>query len=157
MSEITIRNVKAIPTAPAGINLVAVKIETNEPELYGVGCATFTQRSEAVVTAVEEYVKPLLIGRSVDNIEDTWQFLMGSSYWRNGPVLNNAISGVDEALWDIKGKYYDAPVYELLGGACRKKMKVYSWIGGDRPRDVGKAALERKEGFCRDIYCRNFS
>ena len=98
MSQVTIRNVKVIPTAPAGSNLVAVKIGTSELGLYGLGCATFTQRSEAVVTGIETYVKPLIIGRSVDQIEDIWQFLYGSSCWRNGPVLNNAISGVVEAL-----------------------------------------------------------
>lgn len=136
MSNIVIRNVKAIPTAPGSVNLVAVKIETNEPELYGVGCATFTQRSETVVTAVEEYIKPLLIGRSVDNIEDTWQFLYGSSYWRNGPVLNNAISGVDEALWDIKGKLANMPVYELLGGKCRQGVPVYRHADGKCPEAV---------------------
>ena len=135
MSNIIIRNVKAIPTAPAGINLVAVKIETSEPELYGVGCATFTQRSEAVVTAIEEYVKPLLVGRSVDKIEDTWQVLMVSSYWRNGPVLNNAISGVDEALWDIKGKLANMPVYELLGGKCLQGAAVYRHVDGATPED----------------------
>ena len=154
MSEITIRNVKAIPTAPAGINLVAVKIETNEPELYGVGCATFTQRSEAVVTAVEEYVKPLLIGRSVDNIEDTWQFLMGSSYWRNGPVLNNAISGVDEALWDIKGKMAGMPVYELFGGKCRQGAAVYRHVDGASPEEVEDNVPKYMEQGYRYVRCQ---
>ena len=102
MKAITIRDIKAFVTAPHGNNLVVVKVETSEPELYGVGCATFTWRYKAVVTAIEEYLRPFLIGRSVHDIEDIWQSMMGSSYWRNGPVLNNALSGVDEALWDIK-------------------------------------------------------
>lgn len=154
MSNIIIRDVKAIPTAPSGVNLVAVKLETNEPELYGVGCATFTQRSEAVVTAIEEYIKPLLIGRSVDNIEDTWQFLMGSSYWRNGPVLNNAISGVDEALWDIKGKLADMPVYELLGGKCRQGAAVYCHVSGATPEEVEEKVRQYMEQGYRYVRCQ---
>ncbi len=148
MSQVTIRNVKAIPTAPNGVNLVAVKVETSEPGLYGVGCATFTQRSEAVVTAVESYIKPLLTGRSVDNIEDIWQFLYGSSYWRNGPVLNNAISGVDEALWDIKGKMANMPVYDLLGGKCRQGVPVYRHTDGSCPEEVEeKVRKYMEEGY----------
>ena len=97
-----ITDVKAIATAPAGLRLVVVKITTDQDGLYGYGCGTFTQRADLVVPAVDRYLKPFLVGKPADRIEDTWQALYASSYWRNGPVLNNAISGVDMALWDIE-------------------------------------------------------
>jgi Mandelate racemase / muconate lactonizing enzyme, N-terminal domain len=103
MPPVKIRSVKAIATAPEGSNLVVVKVETTEPGLYGLGCATFTQRAVAVVAAIDSYLNDFCIGKDVDNIEDMWQSCYVSSYWRNGPVLNNALSGLDEALWDIKG------------------------------------------------------
>ena len=125
-----IKDVSVIATEPVGVRLVVVKIQTDQDGLYGYGDATFTQRADLVVDAVERYLKPFLIGRPTDAIEDLWQAMYNSSYWRNGPVLNNAISGVDQALWDIKGRQAGMPVYELLGGKCRRGAMIYSHASG---------------------------
>src|SRR5205807_5111220 len=145
-SLVTIRDVRTILTAPNGIRLVVVRVDTGEPGLYGLGCATFTQRPLAVASAVNDYLRPFLIGRDVDDIEDTWQSAFVSSYWRNGPVLNNALSGVDMALWDIKGKRAGMPVYQLLGGKCRDRVPLYHHASGKDPQEVAdrvRAAMER--------------
>jgi len=130
MPPLKIKSVKAIATAPSGSNLIVVKVETTEPGLYGLGCATFTQRAFSVVTAIEKYMNEFCVGRDADNIEDMWQAFYVSSYWRNGPVLNNALSGLDQALWDIKGKRAKMPVYQLLGGKSRFAVPLYAHAGG---------------------------
>ena len=133
---ITIRNVTCIATQPAGIPLLIIKVQTSEQGLYGLGCATFTQRFRAVEAAAEQHLKPLLVGRDVSRIEDLWRLMMTNGYWRNGPVLNNAISGIDMALWDIKGKMAGMPVYDLLGGKCRAAAATYAHAGGTSPEEV---------------------
>lgn len=114
----------------------------------GWGEAVLEGHAHTVLACVEE-MKDYLIGAEAGNIEDIWNVLYRAGFYRGGGVLMSAIAGIDQALWDVKGKYYNAPVYELLGGRCHEKMKVYSWIGGDRPTDVGNAAKEKQEaGFC---------
>lgn len=154
MTSLRIRDVRAICTAPAGIRLVVVKVETTEPGLYGLGCATFTQRATAVVHAVDDYLKPLLVGREAGGIEDLWQVGHLSGYWRSGPVLNNALSGVDEALWDIKGKVAGLPVHELLGGPVRRGVPVYSHASGTSFEEVEERARALAEQGYRFIRCQ---
>ena len=139
-SPLKMTKVKAILTAPARVRLCVVKVETSEPGLYGVGCATFTQRIRTVVTAVDEYLAPFLAGKDADNIEDIWQSMYQSSYWRNGPVLMNALSGVDAALWDIKAKRAGVPLYQLLGGKCRTGVPVYRHASGKTQEVVLESA-----------------
>ena len=115
-----IKDISVIECQPAGVRLTVVKITTDQDGLYGYGCATFTQRADLVKPAVEKYLKPFLMGKTTDRIEDIWQSCYDSSYWKNGPVLNNAISGIDQALWDIKGRQAGMPVYQLAGGKCRE-------------------------------------
>ncbi len=133
---ITITDVQIILTQPQGSRLIIVKVNTSEPGLYGLGCATFTQRFHAVHAALEKHLIPFAIGRDVSRIEEFYRMATVHSYWRNGPVLNNAISGIDQALWDIKGKLANMPVYELLGGKCREAAAVYVHADGRDPQEV---------------------
>jgi len=142
MAPVKITKIKAIATCPEGINLIVVKVETSEPGLYGLGCATFTQRAAVVVTAINTYLNEFAVGKDVDNIEDMWNSFYVSSYWRNGPVLNNVISGLDEALWDIKGKRANMPVYQLLGGKSRFAVECYEHASGPTPEAVAESCAK---------------
>lgn len=148
LPPLKITKVKAIATCPHGIELIVVKVETNEPGLYGLGCATFRQRARPVVSAINDYLNDFCVGKSADNIEDMWQTAYVSSYWRNGPVLNNALSGLDQALWDIKGKRANMPVYQLLGGKVRFAIPCYSHANGRSVEEVADdAAKKMEEGY----------
>ncbi len=151
LPPVKITNVKAIVTQPEGIELVMVKVETDEPGLYGVGCATFRQRAHTVVSAINDYLTPFCKGKNADNIEDMWQMAYQSSYWRNGPVLNNALSGLDQALWDIKGKRAGMPVYQLLGGKCRFAVDTYTHASGNTKEKVVESVQNYMEQGYRNI------
>src|SRR5436189_1769728 len=150
-APVKIRDVKTILTAPNRIRLVVVKVETTEPGLVGWGCATFTQRALVVQTALEQYLKPFLIGRNVDEIEDIWQSSYVSSYWRNGPVLFNAMSGVDIALWDIKAKRAGTPLYQLLGGKVRHGADCYFHASGTTLSEVEDSVRRAMEQGFRHV------
>lgn len=154
MPALKITNVKTICTAPDGIRLVIVKVETSEPGLYGLGCATFTQRPLAVVTAVEQYLKPFVLGRDPNDIEDIWQAAYVSSYWRSGPVLNNALSGIDQALWDIKAKRAGMPLYQLFGGKVRRAADVYVHANGRDFQELEERVRAYMEQGYRHIRCQ---
>ncbi len=149
-----ITSVRCILTAPAGVGLAVVKVETSEAGLHGVGCATFTQRALAVRTVVEEYLDPLLRGRDPSRIEDIWQLVYQNAYWRNGPVLNNALSGIDQALWDIKGKVAGMPLYELLGGKVREGAAVYAHAEGRDAHEVLDQVLALQADGLRHVRCQ---
>lgn len=123
---------------------------TTESGLEGWGEPVVEGKAHTVKAAVEE-MAAYLIGRNANQIEDIWQVLFRGGFYRGGPVLMSAISGIDQALWDIKGKALDVPVYELLGGPVRDKMKLYSWVGGDTPRDVVDEARKRVQSGFRAI------
>lgn len=117
-----------------------LKIDTDEG-IAGWGEPVIEGRAATVKAAVIELME-YLIGKDPADIEDLWSMMYRSGFYRGGPILMSAIAGIDQALWDIKGKYFHAPVYKLMGGKVRDSIRVYSWIGGDRPSDVGNAAKE---------------
>jgi len=124
-----IRHADVVLTRP-GRNYVLVRVETPDG-LVGWGDATLNGREKAVEAALEHHVLPELVGRDASRVEDIWQYLFRGTYWRGGPVLNSALSGVDMALWDLKGKAADLPVFDLLGGRTREYATVYSHCGAD--------------------------
>jgi mannonate dehydratase len=131
LPSLTIKDVKVITTS-GGRNYrwVFLKVITSEPGLYGIGSANNNFQTKAVIAALEDHLKPWLIGKNPDRIEDLWQSGQMRTYWRNGPVNNNVLAAMDMALWDIKGKRAGMPVYELLGGKAHDAVAVYDHQGG---------------------------
>ncbi|MBM3814990.1 MAG: hypothetical protein FJW20_25500 [Acidimicrobiia bacterium] len=144
-----ITNVKIIPTSGgARYRWIFVKIETSEPGLYGIGSAGNHYQTHAVIAALENHLKPWLIGKDPSRIEELWQSTHLKTYWRNGPVNNNVLSGMDMALWDIKGKRAGMPVYELLGGKVRDAVPCYDHAGGrDQEACVASAQKSLANGY----------
>lgn len=115
-----------------------LKIETDEG-IVGWGEPVIEGKAATVKAAVDELME-YIIGKDPMHIEDYWNVMYRAGFYRGGPILMSAIAGIDQALWDIKGKFFNAPVYQLLGGKARDSIRIYSWIGGDRPADVANAA-----------------
>jgi mannonate dehydratase len=149
LAPLKITGVKVIPTS-AGHNYqwVFLKILTSEPGLYGIGSASNINQAPAVVKAIEEQYAPFWTGKNADRIEDLWQSTNVRAYWRNSTVQNNALSALDMALWDIKGKRAGMPVYELLGGQVRDAVPVYAHADGrDRDQVVENVRKYMEEGY----------
>jgi mannonate dehydratase len=141
-----ITGAKVVVTCP-GRNFVTLKIETDAGH-YGLGDATLNGRELSVASYLADHVIPCLIGRDAHAIEDIWQYLYRGAYWRRGPVTMSAIAAVDTALWDIKGKVAGLPVYQLLGGACRKSVMVYGHANGTTIEDTVQVALDyQRQGY----------
>ena len=132
-----ITDARVIVTCP-GRNFVTLKLVT-EDGVYGLGDATLNGRELAVASYLSDHVIPLLIGRDARRIEDIWQYLYKGAYWRRGPVTMSAVAAVDTALWDVKGKVANQPVYQLLGGASREGVMVYGHANGADIEDAVKA------------------
>lgn len=148
-----IKEARVIVTSP-GRNFVALKIVTDEG-LYGVGDGTLNGRELAVAECLREHIAPLLVGRDPDRIEDIWQYLFRGTYWRGGPVLNTALSAVDLALWDIKGKRAGLPVYSLLGGKTREGALAYTHASGDTFAETTDAARKLIEQGYKVVRCQS--
>ena len=153
-----IRDVRVFLTAPDGQNLVVVRVETDQSGLYGLGgCATNAYRAYAVREVIEDCFRPLLIGRDATRMEDTWKHQYQNSYWRGGPVLNAAVSGIDMALWDILAKLAGLPLYTLPGGTlprsgrCLQALQCFNRRGDlCQGRGCGGGGLPVRTG---RLYC----
>lgn len=147
-AKIRITAVSTFLTAPHGCPHLVVRVETNEPGLYGLGCASDPQRTLAVRSVLDDYLAPMLIGRDPDDIDDIHRLLLNSAYWRGGSVTGNALGGIDVALWDLKAKRLGAPLYSLFGGRVRTHADAYTHVSGaDADEIADKVVAARERGY----------
>lgn len=151
---VRIAGVDVFLTAPDGVTLVVVRVRTSVDGLVGWGCATFTQRAHAVAQVLETYLGPLVVGRRVDDITDIWHTTTLDAYWRGGPVLNSALSGIDQALWDIAGKRAGMPVWQLLGGRVRTVAEAYVHASGRDVEELGDQIEQALDAGYRHVRCQ---
>lgn len=138
---VRVTRVSVVTTAPAGAPLTVVKVETDQAGLIGWGCASSPQRPAAIRSVIENYLGPMLVGRNALDIEDFHHLMELSPYWRGGAIENNALAGLDIALWDIKGKVAGLPVHQLLGGQTRTTVPVYGHAEGRSHDEVIDSVL----------------
>lgn len=152
LPPLTIKDVKVITTS-GGRNYrwVFLKVITSEPELYGIGSANDNYQTQAVISALEHHLKPWLIGKDPDRIEDLWQSASLKTYWRAGPVNNKVVGALDEALWDIKGKRAGMPVFEMLGGKAHGAVTCYDHVSGRDKTQAAEAVAKSMETGYRHI------
>ncbi|HWB99243.1 MAG TPA: enolase C-terminal domain-like protein [Bryobacteraceae bacterium] len=160
LPPLKITNVKVILTNPPVTSaapvssmgrLVIAKVETSEPGLYGLGCASFVFRPGAVASVIENQLKPFVIGRDPEMVEDLYKAMNVSALWRTGPVENYAVSGIDMALWDIKAKRANMPLYQLLGGKTRSAVQVYGDAGGRDGAEMAESVQKAVEKGYRHV------
>ncbi|MCP5112678.1 MAG: starvation-sensing protein RspA, partial [bacterium] len=149
LPPLTITGAKVITTSGGGrYRWVFLKLLTSEDGLYGIGSANNHYQTHAVIAALEKHLIPFLIGKNPDRIEDLWQSSHVRTYWRNGPINNNVLSAMDMALWDIKAKRANMPLYELLGGKARDAVPCYDHAGGrDKEAAVASVQESLEKGF----------
>ncbi len=147
LPALEITNVRVILTNPPYADgtistmqrLVIAKVETSEPGLYGLGCASFVFRPGAIAAFIEKYLKPFVVGKDPDMVEDLYHSMNASGLWRGGPVENYAVSGIDMALWDIKAKRAGMPLYQLLGGRTRGAVQCYGDAAGNTGEEMAES------------------
>ncbi|MFE9250029.1 enolase C-terminal domain-like protein [Streptomyces sp. NPDC007088] len=143
--------VRTFLCAPQGCPYVIVRVETNQPGLYGLGCASDPQRTLAIRSVVDDYYGPMLLGRDPSDIEDLHRLLLNSGYWRGGSIGQNALAGIDVALWDIKGKAAGLPLYQLFGGRAREAAEAYTHVDGREAGEIAERVLAARERGYRHV------
>jgi mannonate dehydratase len=141
-SGVRITGVRTFLTGPQGVPYLITRVETNQPGLYGLGCASDPQRTLAVRSVIDDYYGPAVIGRNPGDIEDVHRLLLNSGYWRGGSIQGNALAAIDVALWDIKAKLAGLPLYSLLGGRARTHAETYTHVHGQTAPEIADS-IER--------------